>query len=223
MNKKIILSFLLILFTTGCAYTPTAIGGEISGPTVEPVTVPSGSVLMQDSFDSPASGWRRINNTDGIMDYNDGVYRIVVNMKNMNLWSTPGKVFNDARIEVDVVTLGGPEINRAGIVCRANDTDLYFFVITSNGYYAVGKTVNEKSTLLGQSAFAQSNTIKTGLAINHLRADCWGSTLSFYVNGFLVSQVSDTTLPSGEAGVTVGTFEEGGADVIFDQFIVLQP
>ncbi len=224
MTKNILGSFLLVLLIAGCSLTPaTTTDNEISGPTVEPVVLPSGSVLFQDSFDNPGSGWRRLNNPDGIMDYNDGVYRMLVTDANTSLWSTPGKTFNDARIEADVVTLGGPETNRAGLVCRVSGFDWYFFIITSNGYYAIGKTVNRQSTLLGQNAFAQSNTIKTGLAINHLRADCQGSQLSFYVNGFLVAQVNDATLASGQVGVTAGSFEEGGVDVVFDEFIVLQP
>lgn len=222
MTKKLFSAILLIILTAGCSLLP-ATGNEISGPTVESPVPPSGFVLFQDDFANTASGWERVNDFSGIMNYDNGVYRIQVNKDNTNMWSTPGKTFNDARIEVDVVKIGGPDTNRAGIVCRVNGNDLYFFIITNNGYYGIGKTVNNNSTLLGQTAFAQSNVIKTGLAINHLRADCTGSTLSFYVNGFLVSQVIDTTFTSGEVGLTVGTFDETGVDMVFDEFIVLQP
>ena len=68
-----------------------------------------------------------------------------------------------------------------------------------------------------------SANINMGMAINHLRADCIGNTLTFYVNGFPISQVNDATLTSGEVGLLAGTFDEGGVDIIFDQFIVLQP
>ena len=222
MTKKLFSAILLIVLITGCSFLP-ATGNEISGPTVEPPIPPSGSVLFQDDFSSAASGWERVNDFSGIMDYDNGVYRIKVNMGNTNMWATPGKTFNDARIEVDVVKIGGPDTNRAGIVCRVNGNDLYFFIITNNGYYAVGKTINRQSTLLGQTAFAQSSVIKTDLAINHLRADCAGSTLSFYVNGFLVSQVIDSTLTGGDVGLMVGTFDEASVDMVFDEFFVLQP
>ena len=222
MNKKLLSAILLLLFATGCSLAPTT-GGEISGPTVEPPIPASGTVLFQDDFANFASGWEHVNSAEGLMDYDNGVYRIQVNKGNTNMWATPGKTFNDARIEVDVVKIGGPDTNRAGIVCRVNGNDLYFFIITNDGYYGVGKTVNRNSTLLGQTAFAQSSAIKTGLAINHLRADCAGPTLSFYVNGFLVSQVIDSTLTSGEVGVTVGTFDDANVDMVFDEFFVLQP
>lgn len=221
MTKNFFSAILLLALLTGCSFTPT--GNEISDPTVESPVPPSGYVLFQDDFANSSSGWDHANDFSGIMDYDNGVYRIQVNMGNTNMWATPDKKFNDTRIEVDVVKIGGPDTNRAGIVCRVNGYDLYFFIITNDGYYAVGKTVNRQSTLLGQTTFAQSSAIKTGLAINHLRADCTGSTLSFYVNGFLVSQVTDTTFTNGEVGLTVGSFDEAGVDMVFDEFIVLQP
>jgi len=69
---------------------------------------------------------------------------------------------------------------------------------------------------------ADSN-IKTGLAVNHLRADCMGNTLTFYVNGFQLAQVQDSTLASGDIGLLAGTFAQPGVDVVFDNFVVLQP
>jgi len=221
MTKKLFFTSLVLLLVTGCAFLPT--GNEISGPTVEPPIPVSGSVLFQDKFDNPASGWEHVNDTSGIMDYDNGVYRIVVKLGNMNAWATPGKSYRDARIEVDAVKIGGPDSNRAGIACRVNGNDLYFFVISNDGYYGIGRTVGGQSVLLGQTAFAQSSAIKPGLAINHLRADCVGSTLSFYVNGFLVAQAIDTTLTGGEVGLIAGSFSEPNVDIVFDEFIVIQP
>ncbi|NWF64846.1 MAG: hypothetical protein HXY38_11125, partial [Chloroflexi bacterium] len=62
-----------------------------------------------------------------------------------------------------------------------------------------------------------------GVAINHLRADCAGNLLTFYINGFQVAQAQDATLTSGDVGVLAGTFESPGADILFDNFVALQP
>jgi hypothetical protein len=221
MTKKLFIAILVLLLVAGCSALSN--GNEISGPTVEPPIPSSGSVLFQDKFDDPSSGWEHVNDASGIMDYDNGVYRIVVNQGNTNAWATPGKSYRDSRVEVDAVKIGGPDSNRAGIVCRVNGGDLYFFVISNDGYYGIGRTLNGQSVLLGQTAFAQSSAIKPGLAINHLRADCVGSTLSFYVNGFLVGQAIDTTLTGGEIGLIAGTFSEANVDIVFDEFIVLQP
>jgi hypothetical protein len=220
-NKPAALFFVL-LFSLACSLPN---GGAISGPTVEPPVPASGSVLFQDDFSNPSSGWDRVteDNGKGVMDYDSGVYRIQVSAPDYNFWATPGKNFTDVRIEVDTAKIGGPDSNRAGIVCRVTGEQFYFFVITSDGFFAIGRTNGTQSTLLGQTEMAQSANIKTGLAINHLRADCVGRTLSFYVNGFLVAQTNDSTLTSGDVGLVAGAFTDGAVDIIFDQFIVIQP
>jgi hypothetical protein len=217
-NLKLFLVIPLLLLSTACS-----ISNGISGPTVEPPVPASGSVLFQDDFANLASGWDHVSSSGGTMDYDSGVYRFLISTPHFNYWSTPGKTYSDTRIEVDVAKLGGPDSNRAGIVCRLNGEQFYFFVISSDGYYAVGRTNGLESILLGQEQMAMSTSINTGMAVNHLRADCAGNTLTFYVNGFPVSQVTDSTLASGDVGLLAGTFDEGGVDIIFDQFIVMQP
>lgn len=224
MTRKILILFTLI-FAMGCSFSPYGFG--ISGPTVEPPVPAAGSALFQDDFSNPASGWERVSDAEGIMDYDDGVYRILVKGPHLNYFATPGKSFNDTRVEVDVVKIEGPDDNLAGIICRMSQVGdsafYYFFIITNSGYYSVGRAEGDRGILLGQTALAQSSAIKTGLAINHLRADCVGSILSFYVNGFLVAQVTDTTLTGGEVGLIAGTFDEANVDMVFDEFIILQP
>ena len=80
-----------------------------------------------------------------------------------------------------------------------------------------------QATLLGQSEMLASTNINKSMAVNHLRADCIGNTLTFYVNGFQIAQAQDSTLPSGDVGLIAGTFAEPGVDVLFDNFVVLQP
>ncbi|NJN80226.1 MAG: hypothetical protein HC797_07025, partial [Anaerolineales bacterium] len=44
-----------------------------------------------------------------------------------------------------------------------------------------------------------------------------------YVNGFQVAQAQDSTLTSGDVGILAGTFDTPGVDIVFDNFVVLQP
>ncbi len=219
-NHKLFYPLAVLFLTLACA-----LPGGISVPTAAPTMPASGTVLLQDDFSSPFSGWDQASVPQGVMDYDGGVYRFVVNAPDYNFWSTPGPVrqYTDTRVEVDTAALAGPAANRAGLVCRVTGEQFYFFVISSDGYFAVGRTNGAQSTLLGQDQMALSANIRTGLAVNHLRADCIGSTLTFFINGFPVSQVNDPVLTSGEVGLLAGAFDEGGADVIFDQFIVMQP
>ena len=184
---------------------------------------PSGTVLFQDDFSSSTSGWDRYKSAEGTMDYDGGAFRILVNALQVNFWSTPHKDFGDVRIEADAGKIAGPDENRIGLICRYTGNQYYFFVISSDGYYGIGIFSNGQSALLGQSEMQSSDKIKTGTAINHLRADCKGDTLSLVVNGSLVAQVHDSNLKHGDVGLLAGTFSHPGVDIIFDNFVVLQP
>ena len=215
MNRTILLIVALVAVSLACALTP-------STNTVQP-SVPSGGVLYQDDFSRNSSGWNRMQANEGIMDYDAGGFRILVNALQTNFWTSPSRNFTDVRIEVDEGKLAGPDENRIGLVCRFNGSDYYFFIISSDGYYGVGLFSGGKAALLGQSEMQLSENINKGLAINHLRADCVGSTLTFYVNGFQVAQAQDSTLASGDVGILAGTFATPGVDIVFDNFVVLQP
>lgn len=185
--------------------------------------MPSGTVLFQDDFANSNSGWNRFSATEGVMDYDSGSFRMLVNVLDTNFWSTPQKNFADVRLEVDAGKLGGPDENRIGLICRSSGTDYYFFIITSDGYYGIGLFSGGQAVLLGQSEMLVSENINKGLAVNHLRADCAGDQLTFYVNGFQVAAVQDATLKSGDVGMLVGTFANPGVDVILDNFVALKP
>ena len=158
-------SFLLSLFVlSACApsATPAAI------PSAEP-----GAVLYQDEFEDNASGWARISNDNGIMDYDAGGYRFLVQQPGFNLWSTPEKNFGDVRVEADVTRLNGPDENRMGLICRYQNGNYYFFIISSDGFYGIGKFIGGTTLLLGQEEMQASDMIQMD-ASNHLRADCVG-------------------------------------------------
>jgi hypothetical protein len=60
---------------------------------------------------------------------------------------------------------------------------------------------------------------------NHIEGICSGTTLTMILNGVMLAQVDDSTLPSGAAGVIVRTGDSGtaGIDVSFNQFVVKGP
>ncbi len=217
--KRLFTFLSVLIFSSACAAAPASPAS--SAP--QDQSAPSGSVLFQDDFSSQASGFNRFKADEGIMDYDSGGYRILVNALNTNFWATPRKNFADVRMEVDSGKLGGPDENRIGLVCRYANDNYYFFMITSDGFYGAGIFFNGQAILLGQKELQSNENIKTGLAVNHLRADCVGSTLTFYVNGFQVASAQNDTLKSGDVGLLAGAFDQPGADIIFDNFVVLKP
>ena len=185
-------------------------------------TANPGDVLYQEQFENNNTGWARIANDNGIMDYDRGGYRILVRQPTLNVWSTSEKNFSDVRVEADVIKLNGPDANRMGLICRYQGGDYYFFMISNDGYYVIGKFIGGLTLLLGQSEMQVSDAIHTG-TMNHLRADCIGDRLTFFINFTEVASASDTDFPSGDVGVVAGAFSEPGVDVLFDNFVVLQP
>ena len=217
MNRFLPFLFVVIFLLSACGSAPAE---STQAPAAAQA---SGAVLFQDDFAQATTGWDRLLVTEGVMDYYSGGYRVLVNALQTNFWATPRRNFTDVRVEVDTGKLGGPDENRIGLLCRYNGKDYYFFIISSDGFYGMGIFKDGQAVLLGQTEMLASSNINQGLAINHLRADCTGSTLTFYVNGFQVAQAQDTTLPSGDIGILAGTFNEPGVDIIFDNFVVLQP
>jgi hypothetical protein len=186
--------------------------------------VQSGDVLYQETFSDPESGWERTTAEVGLLDYYNGVYRITVNTSDYDLWAVAGVNFNDVRLEVDAARFGGPDENRFGLVCRYRDAlDFYFFVISSDGYYAIGKVSGGTLSLLGQPMMAYNNAIVTGVAPNHIRFDCVGNALTGYVNGQMVAITQDISFTAGDVGLMAGAFDTNGVDIVFDDFVVIKP
>lgn len=206
-------SFFLLLFCLSSC-------GSLPIPAA--VTPNPGEVLYQEQFENNSTGWARIANDNGIMDYDVGGYRILVRQPKLNIWSISEKEFGDVRLETDVIRLNGPEENRMGLICRYQDGDYYFFVISNDGYYVIGKFIGGMTLLLGQREMQASEAIQKG-TMNHLRADCIGEKLTFYINFTEVASATDTDFPRGDVGLLAGSFTQPGVDVLFDNFVVLQP
>ena len=204
--------FLLFTFLSSCASLPV--------PAV--VTANPGDILYQEQFENNTTGWARIANDNGIMDYDGGGYRILVRQPKLNIWSTSEKDFRDVRVEADVIKLNGPDENRMGLICRYRGGDYYFFIISNDGYYVIGKFIGGLTLLLGQTEMQASEAIQKG-TMNHLRADCIGDKLTFYINFTEVASATDADFRSGDVGLLAGAFSEPGVDVLFDNFVVIQP
>ncbi len=211
-SNRIFSSFLFLFLFTACS-SPTVPAAPASKP---------GDILYQEEFEKNTTGWDRVSNDNGIMDYDSGGYRILIKQPEFNLWSTPEKDFGDVRVEADVFRLNGPTENRQGLMCRYQHGDYYFFIISNDGYYAIGKFIGGQTLLLGQTAMQPSEFIQKE-AVNHLRADCTGNSLTFYINYDQVASAQDTDFKNGDVGLLAGAFSQAGVDVLFDHFTVIQP
>lgn len=187
--------------------------------------IPSGAVLFQDGFSDPSSGWEIYNHLEnGTMDYFDGFFRIHVLGEYQMLSTGTGLNFSDVQIEADMIKVVGSSDDMFGLVCRAQDTEnYYFFVISSDGYYGIGKVIAGVQSMLGSQGMLPSEIISQGKTINHLRADCIAENLVLTVNGQELTTEVDYDLESGDIGILAGTMQDTENVVLFDNFSAINP
>ncbi len=213
-TKIIIIAVLAGVLCTSCGI-PSTITQTASAS--EP------ALLLEDNFDDPTSGWE-VSSQGGLKDYYQGTYHIKVADPNIFSWSVAKKSFGDVNISVDLAFTGSAELAEMGVICRMqNNQDFYFFTIRSDGGYAVFKMYQGTEFFLGMEGYQLSPAIHTGIATNHIDADCIGEKLSLYVNGTHLITVEDASFQVGDVGLLVGAYDEPDVNVFFDNYIVSQP
>ncbi|MCW5873949.1 MAG: hypothetical protein KIS88_04820 [Anaerolineales bacterium] len=186
----------------------------------------SGAVVYTDDFSSSNSGWPIDSFPEGATSYYNGQYRITVNETNYAVWSSSGSGnYGAISVEADAVKLGGPDENEFGLLCRfVDNSNFYAATIASDGYYFIWRRLNGGDwELVGMDNGEFSAAIYTDTQSNRIRLDCVDSSITLYANGTQLIQVFDSSLTSGDVGLYAGSFDVGGVDVVFDNFLVSQP
>ena len=198
--------------------------GACQGPSII-FESPSGAVLYQDDFSDSSSGWENFHDPEkGTMDYFDSFYRVQVLGEFQMLTTGPGLDFADVKLASDMLKVVGTSNDIFGLVCRMEDQDnYYFFVISSDGYYGIGKVIDGVQTMLGATGMLPSEIISKGMAKNHLQADCIDENLVLSINGQELVSTEDGEIGTGDVGIIVGTMQDSENVVLFDNFSVINP
>jgi hypothetical protein len=186
---------------------------------------PSGAVLYQDDFSDSSSGWENFHDPEkGTMDYFDSFYRVQVLGEYQMLTTGPGLKFTDVKLASDMLKVVGSTNDMFGLVCRMEDQqNFYFFVISSDGYYGIGKVIDGVQSMLGSTGMVPSEIISMGMAKNHLQADCICKNLILSINGQELVSTEDVEISAGDVGIIVGTMQDSENVVLFDNFSVINP
>jgi hypothetical protein len=209
----------LFMLVAGLALTASSLACNVLA-----IDAPPGTVLFQDDFSRPNSGWDRYRDDAYQADYQDGAYVITIFQPRIDAWANPGLSLSDIRVEVNATKLAGPDDNVFGLLCRYQDPkNYYYFLVSSDGYAGVGLTKDGRRRLLSGEALLPSEAVIQGQATNHLRADCAGFRLTFYVNGVLVGEVQTAEWMEGDVGLLAGSYDEPGTTIAFDNFSVSRP
>lgn len=215
---------------TGPVTSSDAPVAEAEAPAAEapPAAEPASNILFQDDFSDANSGWDRADWESGITDYNNGTYRMLVKIPSYDIWANPGRYFEgDVRVEADGTKVAGELDDDYGLICRYSGEpsapNYYYFIISSDGFAVIGKVSAGENVYISSEKMIESDAIRQGMTTNQLRADCIGSTLTFYVNGQMVASATDSSFTGGDVGFMAGTFDIPSAEFSFDNLVVTKP
>lgn len=194
----------------------------------EPVTCDSPTTLFSDDFNGERDcGWAIYSRGGGSAAIENASMRITVSQPGQMWWTNPGRMFDDVIITAEARQVSGPNDNAYGLICRyQSEENFYVFLISGDGYYAIGKYqsgAENVTYLTPDGQFQVSDAIHTGIATNEMRASCIGNQLSLEVNGVPLISVTDPTFVTGDIGVAAGTLAAGTAIVEFDNVQVVAP
>jgi hypothetical protein len=186
------------------------------------------NLLLKDDFSNVDSGWTSESDLEKTLNYDNGQYVIALDVTDTIVWATPQLDFTNVVFDVDTAYFAGPVNNEFGVMCRytqqGNAHSFYFFVISSDGYYALGKVIKNQRTILDPADYAPSDLIRLSETdVNHLTATCNGSQMSLAINDAPVGAFTDSELTHGDVGLLAGTFDEAGVKIHFDNVEVRRP
>ena len=208
-----------VLLWSVLALVLAACGGAASA-------TPASGAPLQDDFSSTTClfGFLEAGTTQGYECVN-GEFRAWIDNDQASydfISSSSPDSYGDVRIEVDARIVSAVLYGGAFVVCRGSQTagDFYAFVLSPDG------TVTISDYIDGEEQIARFNYLPEGTVQpdwNHLRVDCIGDHLAFFVNGVLGVERDIDVLAQGEVGLGAGGASDGFTEVRFDNLTVLQP
>ena len=189
-----------------------------------PVVLPlAGTVVLEEDFSDPASGWFESADEFTTHAYDDGAYHIVVHQANYDAWAYAGLDLSDARVSVQAVPIAGPPDLAFGLICRLQDDHNYYAAyVSADGWAALFRKEDDDFVSLLPGDWVETGAVQPA-GSNDLTLACLGDRLQLTVNGVPVAEARDATFPSGDVGLLAATFDGPGADLRFDNFVVSEP
>jgi len=182
-----------------------------------------GSGIFFDDFSDECSGWEINETASSAYGYRDEAFYFDLRDSGQIALSIPGLSLSDVVIDVSTEQATSAGDNSWGVVCRYLDVNNYYgFEISDDQYFTIYAFLEGEYVPLLE--WSQLPSIATGDgAQNRLSASCVGETLSLYLHGQQVASVTDSRLTAGDIGLTVSTYDGGGARVLFDNLRVETP
>lgn len=187
-------------------------------------STPAANVLFSDDFSQDRGDWDIFSDEDGEVFYEDGWLQLI------NYTASPTDTptildgyFSDFVLEIDTKLVDGTYDNWHGVICRYQDDGNYYaFGVSADGYYLVAKFADSLTTEL--APITSSTHIKQGTdAVNHIRIECIGNSLSLSVNGHTLAEVTDSTFSGGAIGLVCTSWGGTFSQIAFDNIVISEP
>jgi hypothetical protein len=175
-----------------------------------------------DDFESSAGYWGEADREELRIWIEGGDLQIEIYQAGVGVWSRFNeRSFEDFRFTVQAKSVSGNP-GYYGIVFRQQDRDnFYFFQITDEGYFRLGKNVGESIDLI---PWSPSDAIYIDGRSNKLEVSMEGDWIRAYINDQLVADLQDGSLQDGNLCLYAFTPEEVPAgQIIFQQAFIDAP
>jgi hypothetical protein len=210
------------------------------------ITAAPGELLYTATFDDFLDDWALYEGRLSAQ-VEDAVLRLAVDTPQSSPFSTTTPHFGDFDLRVKTHPIAGPLDNGYGVIFRLQDAqNYYWFMISSDGYYQVLRSVDGEQKEL--STWIDSTLINQGLeAENWLRVVGQGDQFEFFINdeqvtlcipddpagestfvadcvdGQMLDTLVDDSISTGQLGVVARSFNDPGVEVKFDNVLVYGP
>ncbi len=208
-----LIAVLVLLLPVG----PAAAQG--AGP--DPAEWRLGAPALRETFREDSGVWTLDTGRNAARTIAGGVLTIRVDEDSQLSWSSldadaATMPYADFYLEVDTEHVSGPLDNVFGVVFRMEDSEnFYLFAISSDGMFSLGKYVDDKWSSLVE--WESTDAIETGSGgENRLGLLAAGNEMALYVNNEELTRVQDDSFATGQIALLVGTNDEAGVEVAFD-------
>lgn len=209
-SKNVVIAGMALLLTSLACAVPSLPTGD--------------GALFKDDFSGTDGGWGLGTDDKSSVEIAGGELVFKVFLDKYFVWSTPGQQdLENIHVEATAKNTGGGSSTGFGVLCNRQVTDqFYYFVVTSNGEYAIAETAVAKDDvfLTNDDQLGTSPDIPVNADSYLVGADCGGGTLTLYVNGKKIDSVQDSSYAKGDVGVFTWTSSDDKAEVHFDNLKV---
>jgi hypothetical protein len=192
-------------------------------PTVVPVSDPT--ILYQDDFTNPATGWSEDKFDNYFIGYHEPeYYHIEITSPNSKttVFAPQKQSYDNATVELKVLTNSTKTAAtgdfRYGLAFRRSGDQYYAFTISPRTKkWFVLKSSPSALTVLTEGTNESIHDLDND---DTLRVDAQGPNFLFHINDQLVGQATDSDYASGEVGFFVESFDVANVHIHFDKLTI---